>query len=77
MDQDYGSGLWIRIMDPDYRSRNTDHGHERLKMDQDVTYFYTDNFSRDLRVEHFSYQALNYFQLSQDCLFPVVQLNFG
>ena len=48
--QDYGSGL--RIWIKDYKLRllwNTDRdnfGNYKLKFDQDIPHFYTDNFSR-------------------------------
>ena len=59
MDPDYGFRLLNT--DTDYRLRSTDRnnfGHDRLMMDQDLPHFYAVNFSRYLRVEHLSYQAL-------------------
>ena len=50
LDYKYGSGL--HITGPDYRSglRNTEQdnfSHDRLKMDQELPHFYTNNFSHD------------------------------
>ena len=52
MHLDYGFVLSIRIKDQDHGSGlwNTDCdncGHDRLKRDQDLPQFYTDNFSHD------------------------------
>ena len=47
-------------MDPDYGIRIRDNfGHDRLKLDQDLPHFFTDNFSRDDPTNDASAQVLD------------------